>query len=101
MVSASGSNPKLKPLFFQHNQVGERAPYRLGFVYSNLFFSRQDHRIGSEGTPGGDQGRCETYAEHGKNDAAEDDQIQRIRRNYAWGKLVKLLQLNDFYLYID
>jgi hypothetical protein len=36
----------------------------------NPFFALQDHRVDSEGTPGGNQGGYETYAKHGENDTA-------------------------------
>jgi hypothetical protein len=43
----------------------------------NSFFAQQDDWVDSEGTPGGNQGGYETYAKHGKNDAAEDDRVLR------------------------
>ena len=43
----------------------------------NSFFAQQNHRVGSEGMSGGNQGGYETYAKHGQNATAENDRVLR------------------------
>src|SRR5260370_37625782 len=57
--------------------IGKRSLVDCELFWFNSFFAQQDHRVDSERTPGGNQGGYETYAEHGKNDAAEDDRVFR------------------------
>ena len=48
---------------------------RVGLVYFNSFITKQDHRINGEGTSSRHQGCDDAYAEHSKNDTAEDDRV--------------------------
>src|SRR3984885_8708815 len=41
------------------------------------FIAEQNHRVNGEGTSSGDQGSDHAYAEHSKNDTAEDDRVFR------------------------